>query len=307
MAITKDEALLNLMNTLDNFFASMRMTIDNLDYRSSTQILNSIRCQNYGKTISIFNKGIIFGLTPCQIRDLGETWGMEFGSSYPDESLLKDENLHDWIITRGNIFHNNKIINIEPEHNKPYSYKIHPHITEKMESYLIPGTVLYSTITDLFRTTLMGQQTINHPINGIEKNGMDINKLIQLNYKYFTECFRETISGNDVLICRFIVDVSSIDSYELYVLNSKDTYPFIYGQPYQSFMIFAQNIYNCIEQVLEDGYDSDLIYNLMYYIVNAETWGIGTNAFYTYWTTGGRTLPPNVKYYYNILFTPIIP
>ncbi len=309
MAISQSLAITNLMNTLDNFLASMRLNIDNLSIKSVIQILNIIRCQNYGSNIDIFNNGVIFGLQACQIKQLGETWNIGYGPAGPDRSLLQNDNMNDWVITRGNIFDGNKIINIEPLDNQVYVYKISPYITEEMENYLIPGVVYYSTINHTFYTFLAGQTNINYPIQGIEKTGINKENFINnaLNYKYFNSMFDIVLPSTNIKICRFILDVNNINNYEIFVLKERNLYPFIYGQPYYSYMNFSAQIYNYIKRGLESGYDSNVVENLFYYIVNAGVWGTEANAFYTYWTTGGRVLPDNVKYYYNILFDPDIP
>jgi len=308
MAIPQSLAIINFMNTLDNFFASMRLNIDNQDPNSMIQVLNLLRCQNYGKNIDVFTNGVIFGVQVCQIKQIGETWGLGYGPSGPSSSLLSNENLNDWVVTRGNIFDGTNIINIEPSEGHAYVYKLAPYITDQMQNYLIPGIVLYSTTNNTFKTVLSGQTTINHPVIAVEKTGINKEQTIQnaLNYKYFNDDFRLSTTNTEIEICRFIIDVNSANDYEIHVLNHRALYPFIYGQPRSTFMVFAQKIYNNIYNAIVDGYDSNLVYSMMYYIVNADIWGSGTNAFYTYWTTGGRILPTNVKYYYNILFTPPI-
>jgi len=309
MAISQSLAIINLMETLDNFLASMRLNIDNLSITSVIQFLNILRCQNYGNNISIYNNGIIFGLQACQIKNLGETWNLTYGPNGPDNSLLENDNMNDWVITRGNIYDGNKIINIEPLDSQVYVYKIAPYITSEMQNYLIPGVVYYSTTNHNFNTFLAGQTTISYPIQGVEKTGINKENFIQnaLNYKCFNNMFDTTLSSTNIKVCRFIVDVNDIDDYEISVLNQRNLYPFIYGQPYYSYMNFSAQIYNYIKIGLASGYDSNVVLSLFYYIVNAAVWGTGTNAFYTYWTTGGRVLPTNVKYYYNILFDPDIP
>lgn len=308
MAISQDLAILNLMQTLDNFLASMRNRVDNQDPYSVIQILNVLRCQNFGKDIDIFNKGIIFGCSASQVKNLGETWGISYGQQGPDESLTEGENAEDWVITRGNIFDGTRIINIEPSEGVSYVYKISPIITEKMVNFLIPGAVFYSTTTHSFRTILSGQVNINYPVVAIEKTGISQQIFIDsfCNYKYFNNIFKIDRNTNDINLCNFLVDVNSINDYNIYILNNKDLYPFIFGQPYYKFMYFSKKINDYISDAIIDGYDSSIIYNLMYYIVNAAVWGSGATPFYTYWTTGGRVLPSNVKYYYNILFTPTI-
>lgn len=309
MSISQSLAIINFMNTLDNFLASMRINVDNNNPNSVIQMLNVIRCQSYGSSIDVFDKGIIFGVQACQIKSLGDTWGISYGPAGPDSSLIESENLNDWVITRGNLYNGAKIINIEPPTGQSYVYKIVPYITNQMENYLIPGSVLYSTISSSFRTVLLGQTNINYPVIAVEKTGIDKAKFINsgLCYKYFDSDFRLSVSSSDIEICRFMVDVNTIDDYEISILNHRDLYPFIYGQPYSTFYIFAEEIYKNIKSAIISGYDSELVYNTLYYIINANIWGNGTNAFYTYWTTGGRSLPSNVKYYYNILFTPPIP
>ena len=309
MAIPQDLAILNLMQVLDNFLASMRIRVDSQDPHSVIQILNVLRCQNFGKGIDIFNKGIIFGCSASQIKNLGETWGLSYGPSGASESLIERDNPEDWVITRGNIFDGIRIINIEPSEGVVYAYKISPIITEKMINFLIPGAVFYSTSTHSFRTVLSGQVNVNYPVVAIEKTGITSKNFINSfsSYKYFNNLFKVDRLTNDINICNFFVDVSDLNNYGIYILNNKDLYPFTFGQPYYKFMIFAKKINDYISEAIIDGYDSSIIYNLMYYIVNASVWGVGATPFYTYWTTGGRSLPSNVKYYYNILFTPIIP
>lgn len=308
MSISQELAIMNLMNTLDNFLASLKLNIDNLSTNSVIQTLNVLRCQNYGSNIDIFQNGIIFGLQACQVKQLGNTWGLSYGPIGPTYNLLEKDNMNDWVITRGNIFDGNEIINIEPIEGNAYVYKINPYITQQMKNFLVPGCVLYSTVTKSFRTTLSGQVDFNYPVIAVEKTG--INKtdfmLRALDYKYFNSVFITDKLSEDIRVCRFILDINDVDDYYIQILNERELYPFVYGQPYYSFMFFANNIYEYIASGLQSGYDSNLLYNLFYYIINAEIWGTGTNAFYIYWTSEGRVLPFNVKYYYNILFDPDI-
>ena len=183
------------------------------------------------------------------------------------------------------------------------------YLPEKMVNFLIPGAVFYSTTSHSFRTVLSGQVNVNYPVIAIEKTGITAQNFINLfsNYKYFNNIFKIDRNANDINICNFLIDVNGINDYNIYILNNKDLYPFTFGQPYYKFMIFSKKINDYISEAVVNGYDSSIIYNLMYYIVNAAIWGTGATPFYTYWTTGGRSLPTNVKYYYNILFTPIIP
>lgn len=305
MAITQSQAISNLMITLDDFFASLRMNIDNKNVDSVIQLLNVLRCQNYGESIDIFTRGVIFGLKTCQIKKLADTWGVDYGSSNPENSLLYGEDMNDWVITRGNIYNGTKIINIDPPEGKLYVYKIQPYITDQMENYLIPGAVFYSTSANIFSTYLSGQVNSNYPVIAIEKTGINKDKFVEkIDYKYFNNSFNITPGLNDIIICRFILDVIDINNYEINVLDFKNLYPYIYGQPYYSFMEFSAKIYNYIKKAIIDGYDNEVVYDMLYYIVNADVWGTGPNAFYNYWLT--RNLPSNVKYYYNNLFTPTL-
>ena len=215
MAISQTQAILNFINTLDSFFASMRFRVDNQDPDSVIQRLNMIKSQMFGNSIDVFDHGIIFGVTACQIKNLGETWGIGYGPVGPDTSLFENENINDWVITRGNLFDGSKIINIEPPDTKLYVYKVSPHITDAMQNYLVPGVVLYSVNTHVFSTALMGQQNNNYPIIGVEKTGIDKESFINsaLDYKYFNYHFKIARGVNDIVICRFIVDIDSIDNY----------------------------------------------------------------------------------------------
>ncbi len=174
-----------------------------------------------------------------------------------------------------------------------------------MENYLIPGAVFYSTSANIFSTYLSGQVNSNYPVIAIEKTGINKDKFVEkIDYKYFNNSFNITPGLNDIIICRFILDVIDINNYEINVLDFKNLYPYIYGQPYYSFMEFSAKIYNYIKKAIIDGYDNEVVYDMLYYIVNADVWGTGPNAFYNYWLT--RNLPSNVKYYYNNLFTPTL-
>ena len=309
MAISQDVALLNYVNSLDAFFASMREKIDNTDHTTVIETLNMIESTIVGMTRTDFTKGIIFGLDVCQIGQLGDTWGLFYGPAGPSDSLFKNTVAHDWVVTRGNVFNGTKIVNIEPIDGQLYAYKIAPHLTDEMVDLLIPGAVFYNVLTNNFETALLGQRTTAYPVRAINKEGVDTVNMIAsaLSDKYYDNDFWIATPANRILVSRFILDVNNKNDYELYNMDKKDLYPFSKGQPYYNFMFFAMNIYKNIKNILVQGYDSILVNSLMYNIVYAAVWGAGTNAFYTYWTTGGRSLPINVKYYYNTLFTPPIP
>jgi len=309
MAISQDTALLNFVNSLDDFFASMREKIDNTDHTTVIELLNMIESTIVGMERTVFTQGIIFGLDVCQIGQLGDTWGLFYGPVGPPQSLFANTVAHDWVVTRGNIFDGTKIINIEPLGGQLYAYKVAPYLTDDMVDLLIPGAIFYNVASDAFETTLLGQLTTSYPVRAINKEGVDTTSIIQaaLSDKYYNSDFWVATPTNRILVSRFILDVNNKNDYEFYSVNKKDLYPFSEGQPYYNFMFFAMNVYKNIKNILVQGYDSSLVNLLMYNIVNAAVWGMGATPFYTYWTTGGRSLPSNVKYYYNLLFTPTIP
>lgn len=304
MSISKDDALLNFINTLDRFLGAMKIRVDNNDTTSVIQMLNVLEKQIFGKDISIFTKGVIFGLQATQVKNIGETWGLEFGPVIPDDSLIRTENLNDWVITRGTLFDGTSIKNIEPLSDKVYAYKINPIINASMVDFLIPGYVVYSNLDNTFHTHLNGQVNSNYPVNAVLKTGIDSTSYAQnlASYDYFN-AITENITITEILICRFILEVIGTNDYTLTILNDRNLYSFQYGQPYFTFLNFAYNTFKCIRDALTTGYDVTIVQELVYYIVNAEIW---EPDFATYWTTGGRTLPDNVKYYYNEIFEPNI-
>jgi len=294
MSVTAAYDLTRFMNTLDNVFLSLRMRSDDLDQQSWTSMIEYLRSGFLGIVPDCYESGVIWGL------DLVELQKGVYSAGNIDPNM--------WVVSSGTLFDGIVVRNIYPTMYYSCAYKlILPSGLVGANCYAI-GSIFYGSGS--FTTRMLGQTYASDPCRLIEKSGVeliDILKYVEGLNVQDTD-FVVTQNSGEILIGKFIIDIEEISettsSYTIYGSSFKDWYPIISGLPGISYEYLPVVINNFAGAIFDPLFDSTIAYILLAPVVSFAVWG---GSFYTYWTTGGRVLPSNIKYYYNQIYDPDIP
>lgn len=306
MSVTQAYDLTRFMNTLDDVLLGLRDRSDELDPRSGTSLVDSIRLGCLGIGSSTFTSGVIFGLDLCRVQDIAsQSYGMMPGMGGEIGGGLDPD---DWVVSRGSLFDGTQVRNIEPADGTEYVYALTLPPGIEGANFIAIGAVLYEVSTGSFVTKMLGQS--GSVVRTIEKTNISTTDILNaaLGENPLDDDLRVQPTATQVLIGRFVLDVELIDGdasdYEIFGSSARDRYPLPSGIPYHSYAELAVKVDLAMGITAQSSFDTTLAYNVLGPVVSAAVWG---TSFYDYWTTPGRVLPTNVKYYYNQIWTPPIP
>jgi len=306
MSVTQAYDLTRFMDTLDCVLLGLRDRSDELDPRSGTSLVDSIRLGCLGIGSSTFTSGVIFGLDLCQVQNIAsQSYGMMPGMVSGMGGGL-DPNA--WIVTRGALFDGTQVRNIEPTDGTEYVYALSLPSGLEGANFIAIGAIVYETSTGAFMTKMLGQS--GSVVRTMEKTNVSVQDILEaaLGENPKDDDLRVQPTATQILIGRFVLDAELIDGdtsdYEIFGSSSRDRYPLPSGIPYRAYAELAVEIDTAMGITAEASFDTTMAFNVLTPVVNAAVWG---TSFYDYWTTPGRVLQTNVKYYYNQIWTPPIP
>jgi hypothetical protein len=210
----------------------------------------------------------------------------------------------DWVVGQGTLYDGQRLINLWGTGGTPYVHRILLPATVRGANFYTMGAVLYNCTTGYFSTRLLGG---NDPPITVEREDVTLEEILRsaLRDDPADANFKLQPATNEIIVCRFVADVDSATAdgavFMLYTSNDKRRYPLPSGLPCEQYANMATIIQSAISVVDQAAFDTTTVYEMMLEICDAATWG---TSFYDYWTTPGRSLPENVKYYYNEIFSP---
>lgn len=303
MAVTMDEALLNSAKMLDSALSALRVKIDPVDGKSASAILDSVRAVTYGFCERQgVTRGVVYGLDACYFSDLGNTWNM-FGPPPTTDPLLGGPDGNSLVITRGSLHDGSKYISFEPSEGSSYVHLVTvPDLGGK--NCLASGGVYWDVTGEVFKTVIRGSETPGRPPVLLEKSYCTTERFLEAAFgdNPLDANLRPVEAANLIRLARIAVDVSESGEQLLYFKADKEAFPLAAGQPSPYHMEFGRRLSEAISDCMKTYYDSTLVYGMIESFVTADIWG----GFRTYWSTGGRTCPPDLKYYYNRIYDPDI-
>ena len=302
--MTADDVRLRLVQALDNLLLSFRRQCDDGDPTSSVQMMSMLKASTLGIIASRYDQGVIFGLDICHLNDaMSYLYGASPGGPF-DWTLPAGMFPDDWIVSKGTLHNGQKLINMQGANGSPYIHRIQLPSTLRGANFYTAGAVVYNRTSASIVTNLLGGNT---PPVMIEKDDVTLYQMLisTLGDNPLDTEFKVQPTSNEILIGRFLADVSSATdegiTSTLYTSGHKRWYPVPSGLPCENYNDLAVLIDSAINTVEQTAFGTTSVYDLMLEICDAGTWG---TSFYDYWTTPGRSLPSNVKYYYNELFSP---
>lgn len=301
MAATLDEALLNATEILDKALGALRVKVDPVDWESTAAMFDSLRAVMYGFTERAdVTKGVVFGLDTCYFSDIGLTWNL-FGPSPTTDPLADGPDGNDLVITRGSIYDGSGYVNFEPDPEEAYVHLV-TIPTIGGSNCLASGGIYWDTGSRTFRTILKGGETAGYPPVLLEKAYCSTERFLESAFgnNPTDGIFLPTETSGLIRLARLVVDVSESGQQSLYAKIDKLMFPMPPGQPSTYCMAFGNLLSAVIEDCMKTYYDSTLVSSIVTNFCSAEIWG----GFATYWTTGGRSCPANVWYYYDRIFNP---
>lgn len=309
MSVSQAYGLARFMYTLDDVLLGLRDRSDDDDSRSGVSLIEAERLSCLGISDSTFSRGVIFGLDLCQVENIASmTYGAPGAGAGGGIGGGLDP--REWVVTRGALFDGTQLRNVEPTDELEFVYTLALPSGLRGANFIGIGAVLYETATGQFVTRMLGQSGYTGVIRTIEKTNVAVTDVL-------TAAFGENPQDDDlrvqptatqIVIGRFVLDAELISDdvadYEIHASSARDRHPLPSGLPCASYSRFAKLLTDAMGTTSDPTFDSTLAYNLLGPVVEAAAWG---GSFYDYWTTPGRSLPTNVKYYYNQLWDPDIP
>jgi hypothetical protein len=304
MSVTTDQGLLNATNMLDDALAAMRVKVDPADWRSAGSLFDALRAEIYG-----FNeragatKGVIFGMDTCYFADIGTAWNL-FGPPPAEDPLLGGPDGNSLVITRGSVYDGTEIVNVEPIEGKAYAYLVTlPDLGGS--NCLASGGLFWDISNSTFKIVVRGSETAGHPPILLEKSYCTLERFLEAAFgdNPLDSALWPLESATLVRLARIVIDVSETGEQTGYFKVDKELYPMQPGQPSPYLMEFGNRVSDGINSSMKSYYDTTIVSSLMESFSSAAIW----SGFQSYWSSGGRTCPSNVKYYWNRLYDPDIP
>ena len=304
--MTADETRARLIDTLDDVLLSFRRQLDDADPTAAVPMMSMMKAAALGIAPSRYDRGVIFGLDICTLNDV-ISYG--YGGMQTPGGWTLPGGVFPWdhVVTAGTLHDGTKLVNLWGTDGTPYVHRLLLPTTLRGANFYTMGAVVYDTTSNTFSTRLLGG---NNPPVTIEKDDVTLADIERaaLREDPADADFKVQPTAVEVLIGRFLADVESATEdgirFTLHTSVAPRRFPLPSGLPCEAYADLAVLVQSQLSLTDQASYDTTTVYGIMLEICDAATWG---TSFYDYWTAPGRTLPDNVKYYYNALFSPPIP
>jgi len=299
MSVTLDEARIRFVNELDVFLGGIRSAYDDSEPDHMIRQVDYLRLQILGIVPSVFVIGVTFGLEICQVGDLQHLYqgGVPGAGMRP---VPIDPNT--WVLARGEVWDGTAIKQIMPAEGYDFVYQLSlPSALSSAENSLVVGGLFYITSTKSFSVVLLGQTGPANPARFLEKKDVDVDGFVtsMMGYDELDEFLIVPTPTDGIRIARLVVDVDDFDAgeYTIHARDERDLYPFPTGISYDELRVLSKKISDARKLADMPAFDETLVSGLLFPVFRSSTW---VPDFETYWSTP-RTMPPNVRYYYDIL------
>lgn len=299
MSATLDEARIRIIENLDVFLGSLRSAYDDSEPEHMIRQIDYLRLQILGIVPSVFEKGVIFGLIICRSGDLQHLYqgGMMGVGMVPVDSSPSS-----WVIPRGEIWNGTEIKQLIPADGYDYVYELTlPSSLSSASNSLAIGSLFYMTDTESFKVILLGQTLITDPSALIEKSNLNVDEFVSrmMGYDELDQEFIIPNPTNGIRIARLVIDVNdfSAGDYTIHARPERDLYPFPTGMSFDKMRSLSKKISDVRKYADMPSFDDTIVSELLLSIFRSPTW---VPDFETYWSSP-RTMPTNVRYYYDIL------
>jgi len=316
MAEPKYDVINILLAKIEEILNSIYYTIHPSQDSAYSDIQYIISSFN-GIVPEFYNKGIIFGLNICRFSEIPNYFYYPSYLNYAENVVFTtlsgaNVNKDDLVVTRGNIFDGNKVVNIGIGKENLYVYKIYyPSYNHRLSNCYVLGCVVYDVATSNFYTVLYGshnefniQRTQTSVPVAIDKDSYKLQEVIDMfkNCKIYKK-IGFTIPESCIRIGYVLFDITNIDNsendYEVYkIIDDRQMYPLYLGLPSLNNVNLADRILEIINNIATlysiEERQVVLLFNMLY---NLNIWG--DDNFYTY--CQNNQVPDIIKYYIEYL------
>jgi len=299
MSVTMDDARVRFVEEMDVFLGGIRSAYDDSDPEHMIRKIDYLRLQILGLVPNVFEKGVIFGLEICQEGDLQHLYQ---GGIYPAGSGYLSIDPNSWVLSRGEVWDGTSIVQIMPSGGYDFVYQLSlPPALSSADNSIAVGGLFYITSTKTFSVVLLGQTGPSNPAMFIEKKNTDVDEFVDsvMGYNDLNDGLIVPAPTNGIRIARLVIDVDSFDDGEftVYARDERDLYPFPTGMSCDEMRLLSKKISDTRKLADMDGFDETIVSGILLPVFRSSTW---VPNFETFWSSP-RTMPPNVRYYYDIL------
>jgi len=207
-----------------------------------------------------------------------------------------------WVVTRGEVWDGTSMRQIMPAEGYDQVYELTlPSALSSAPNSLSTGSLFYMVNTGTFAVVLLGQTGTGNPAMFIEKSGVDVDGFVELMMGYDELDANLIVASptNGIRVARIVVDVDDFDAgeYTVYAHPERDLYPFPTGFSYDEMRLLAKKISDVRKLADMSAFDETIVSGILLPVFRSTTW---VPDFGTYWSSP-RTMPTNVRYYYDIL------